>query len=238
MDKSGFKKLAEQALKTGAVFVFGLLIISAADSFAIARAASYSQGSQGDTVRQIQQKLISSGYLSGNADGIYGAKTTAAVKKFQQDNGLTADGVCGTQTLSALGIGGASGGGQTVTEGGAVSRSEELQLLSRIISAESRGEPYQGQVAVGAVIMNRVKHPSFPNTLAGVIYQPGAFTAIVDGQFEQDISESSVRAAQDAINGMDPSGGAIYYYNPAKTTNQWIYSRPVIKTIGKHVFAS
>lgn len=224
-------------LKAAAALWCAALLVAGGAAGQRASAATYYQGSQGEGVKKIQQKLIDWGYMTGTADGIYGSKTAQAVKSFQKNNGLTADGVAGSKTLEALGIteGGASQ--QTVTDGSAVSRSQELQLLSRIISAEARGEPYNGQVAVGAVIMNRVKHPSFPNTLAGVIYQPGAFSAITDGQFEEEIYEISVRAAQDALNGMDPSGGAIYYYNPEKTTNAWIYSRPVIKTIGKHVFA-
>ena len=137
----------------------------------------------------------------------------------------------GPATLQALGI---SSGSSSGSESG---RDNDLYLLSRMISAEARGEPYTGQVAVGAVILNRVRHPSFPNTIAGVIYQPGAFSALNDGQFDESIAESARRAAQDAMSGWDPTGGAIYYYNPAKTTNQWIYSRPVIAQIGDHVFA-
>lgn len=118
-------------------------------------------------------------------------------------------------------------------------RENDIQLLARCVNGEARGEPYIGQVAVAAVILNRVKHPSFPNTLAGVIYQPGAFTAVQDGQINVPIDPNSTvyKACTDAMNGWDPSEGAIYYYNPAKTTNKWIYSREVIKTIGKHVFA-
>lgn len=204
-----------------------------------ANAATYRQGSSGETVRQIQQKLISLGYLTGTADGIYGSKTANAVYRFQIDYGLTADGICGSYTLKSLGItdSSQSSSSQSGSSSGSTNRENDLYLLSRIISAEARGEVYQGQVAVGAVIINRTKHPSFPDTISGVIYQPGAFTAIVDGQFNEPISDTSRRAAQDALNGMDPSGGAIYYYNPAKTTNAWIYSRQVIKTIGKHIFA-
>jgi N-acetylmuramoyl-L-alanine amidase len=111
-------------------------------------------------------------------------------------------------------------------------------LLARVISAEARGEPYIGQVAVGAVILNRISHPSFPHTLAGVIYQPGAFSCLTDGGINAAVADSAFRAARDAINGMDPCGGAIYYYNPAKSTNKWIFSRPVITIIGDHRFCS
>lgn len=114
----------------------------------------------------------------------------------------------------------------------------DAQLMARAINGEARGEPYEGQVAVGAVILNRVKDSKFPNTISGVIYQTGAFTAVTDGQINVSISESSTvyKAAQDAINGWDPSGGAIYYFNPSTATNNWIWSRPLIKVIGKHRF--
>ena len=188
------------------------------------------QGSRGNEVRQIQTKLKNWGYYSGQVDGIFGRLTTEAVKSFQRKNGLTPDGIAGPATLAAMGINNSSTGSTT-------NYNNELNLLARIISAEARGEPYTGQVAVGAVVLNRVKHPSFPNTIAGVIYQNGAFTAIVDGQFNEPIAESAYKAARDAMNGWDPSGGAIYYYNPAKTTSNWIYSRTVITVIGKHRFA-
>ncbi|HAN43964.1 MAG TPA: spore cortex-lytic enzyme [Ruminococcaceae bacterium] len=184
-------------------------------------------GSRGTEVRQIQTKLKALGFYTSTVDGIFGSKTLDAVKRFQRSRGLTADGIVGQATLKALGLYTASAGSYS---------DNDYQLLARIISAESRGEPYSGQVAVGAVVLNRVEHPSFPNSIAGVIYQPGAFSAINDGQIHAEVTESSYRAAREALNGSDPSGGAIYYYNPAKTTNQWIRSRPVIKTIGSHLF--
>ncbi len=186
-------------------------------------------GSRGEEVRQIQTRLSELGYLKDKVDGIYGEKTRAAVIRFQKDYGLTADGIAGPKTLSALGI---SSSGTGSLSG------PDIDLLARIISAEARGEPYEGQVAVGAVVLNRVEHPSFPNTLAGVIYQPGAFSAINDGQFNEPVADSAYRAARDAINGWDPSGGAIYYYNPDRSTNKWIFSRPVITVIGRHRFCS
>lgn len=199
-----------------------------------ARAATYRQGSTGSTVRTIQTKLKRWGYYTGTVDGVYGSKTVAAVKYFQRANGLTADGVCGDRTLAALGI--SSSGSSSST--GTASRDDDFTLLCRMISAEARGEPYTGQVAVGAVILNRVRHPSFPNTVAGVLFQPGAFSPVSDGQFYTvTITDSARRAAQDALNGWDPTGGAIYFYNPAKSTSQWIFSRPVVLTIGEHVFA-
>lgn len=185
------------------------------------------KGSTGNEVIQIQKKLKYWGYYDGDVDGIYGSKTKAAVEKFQRKNGLTVDGIAGKNTLNAMGIQSSS----------SYNYDNDAKLLARIINAEARGESYVGQVSVGAVVLNRVAHPSFPNTIAGVIFQEGAFTAVVDGQWDAQMYESSYKAAQDALNGWDPTGGAIYYYNPAKTTSKWIYSRPVITTIGKHVFA-
>ena len=198
-----------------------------------AKAATYRQGSSGDTVRTIQTKLKRWGYYNGSVDGIYGKQTTEAVKYFQQQNGLPADGICGEKTLAALGI--SSTGNSSSAN---ASRDDDFTLLCRMISAEARGEPYTGQVAVGAVILNRVRHPSFPNTVAGVLFQPGAFSPVSDGQFYKvTITDSARKAAQDALNGWDPTGGAIYFYNPAKSTSKWIFSRPVVLTIGEHVFA-
>lgn len=198
-------------------------------------------GSQGSEVRAVQTKLTELGFFHDKIDGIFGSKTKAAVIAFQKSRGLTADGIAGKNTLAALGI--TSGNhssnntGSNNTPLGGFS-SSDIDLLARIISAESRGEPYSGQVAVGAVILNRIEHPSFPNTLAGVIYQPGAFSCLNDGGVNAAVADSAYRAARDAINGQDPSGGAIYYYNPAKSTNKWIFSRPVITTIGSHRFCS
>lgn len=186
-------------------------------------------GSQGNEVKAIQKSLKDRGIYKGSVDGIYGKGTADAVKKFQKQQGLTSDGVAGPATLKKLGI----SMGQVPT-----SNESNVYLLARIISAEARGEPYEGQVAVGAVVLNRVEHPSFPDTLSGVIYQNGAFTAIVDGQFNEPIYDSAYKAAKDALNGQDPSGGAIYYFNPDKTSNKWMRTRPVIKRIGKHLFCS
>ena len=186
-------------------------------------------GSSGKEVSAIQQALKDRGLFTADITGYYGTQTQAAVRKFQKQKGLTVDGIAGPQTLSALGI-----------SVGTVPKATEanINLLARIISAEARGEPYTGQVAVGAVVLNRVEHPSFPDTIAGVIYQNGAFTAVNDGQFWEPVASSAYNAARDALNGWDPSGGAIYYYNPKKTSNKWIRSRPVITTIGDHLFCS
>lgn len=194
-------------------------------------------GSSGEEVFKIQQRLLSWGYYSGEIDGIYGSATTAAVKKFQRKNGLSVDGVAGSETLKALGLPAVNENGNSSAGGGAANESN-VHLLARAINGEARGEPYTGQVAVGAVIMNRVRHASFPNTIAGVIYQPGAFTAVSDGQIHAEMEDSCIRAARDALNGWDPVGGAIYYYNPRTATNQWIRTRPVVMTIGKHVFCN
>lgn len=191
-------------------------------------------GSRGSEVRQIQTKLKQWGYFDGAVDGIFGAQTEKAVRYFQRKNGLTADGIAGPQTLKAMGISSGSSSGS----GGSVAgfSDSDYRLLARIISAEARGESYEGQVAVGGVVLNRVRHSSFPNTISGVVYQPGAFSAINDGQINQPVSESCYRAARDAMNGWDASGGAIYYYNPDKTSNKWMRTRPVIKRIGRHLF--
>ena len=200
-------------------------------------AASYKKGSSGAVVTQIQTKLKSWGYYTGTVDGIYGSGTERAVRAFQHKNGLTVDGKAGDQTLAAMGL--SAGGGNSSKSGGfGGASSSQVDLLARLISAEARGEPYSGQVAVGAVVLNRIKHPSFPNTLPGVIYQSGAFTCITDGQFNQPVAESAYRAARDALNGVDPSGGAIYYFNPSTATSSWIWSRPLITVIGKHRFCS
>jgi N-acetylmuramoyl-L-alanine amidase len=190
--------------------------------------AALREGDRGSKVREVQQRLKNWGYYKGNVDGIFGPKTTAAVKYFQRKNNLTVDGIVGKQTFAALGIS---------SNAGKSSYSSDINLLARMIAAEGRGETYLGQIAIGAVIMNRVKHPSFPNTIAGVLYQPGAFTAINDGQFyNTHVPDSCRRAAVEAYNGYDPTYGSIYYYNPAKATSSYIYSRPVVTRIGSHVF--
>lgn len=189
-------------------------------------------GSRGDEVKQIQQKLKNWGYYNGSVDGIYGSKTLEAVKYFQRKNGLTIDGIAGDKTLAALGIKGSS----NLSNSSSNSNSNNVTLLAKLIYGEARGEPYTGQVAVGAVVMNRVKSNSFPNTIAGVIYQSGAFDAVLDGQINKTPDASAKKAAQDAINGWDPSYGAIYYFNPSTATNKWIWSRPLTVVIGKHRF--
>lgn len=186
-------------------------------------------GSTGTEVKNIQKVLKKLGYYTGSVDGIYGTKTKKAVTSFQRDCGLTVDGICGPQTLLYLGL---SSGSQSSSG----YSNEDITLLAKVISAEARGESYEGQVAVGAVILNRVAHPSFPDTISGVIYQNGAFSCVNDSNWYQPVADSAKRAAQDALNGWDPSGGAVYYYNPAKTNDKWIRTRTVIKVIGNHYF--
>ncbi len=184
-------------------------------------------GSKGSEVTKIQTNLKKWGYYEGSVDGIYGTATKEAVKYFQRKNGLSIDGIAGPKTLAALGI------SSTKT---ASSGTSDYNLLARVISAEARGESYTGQVAVGAVILNRVAHSSFPDTIAGVVYQPGAFSCMTDSNINQPVADSAYKAATAALNGWDPSGGAIYYYNPKTAKSAWIRSRPVILTIGNHVF--
>ena len=205
------------------IIICALLLMFESSAYALSK-----YGSTGQEVTNIQTRLKNWGYYSYYVDGIYGGRTVSAVKSFQQKNGLTPDGVAGPATLRKIGL----------PEGNTSSSlaSSNKTLLAMVINGEARGESYEGQVAVGAVVLNRVKHSSFPNTIAGVVYQPGAFTAVSDGQINQAVQTSCLNAAQDALNGWDPSGGAIYYYNPKTATSSWIRTRPIIKTIGNHVF--
>ena len=190
-------------------------------------------GSRGAEVKEIQTRLKKWGYYKGSVDGIYGTATKNAVIKFQKKYGLLADGIAGKKTLAKMGI----SSGSSSSNNSNINTSQ-VNLLARLISAEARGEPYTGQVAVGAVVLNRIDHPSFPNTMSGVIYQKGAFSCLNDGQWNKPIADSAYKAARDALNGWDPSGGAIYYFNPSTATSGWIWSRPLITTIGKHRFCA
>ncbi|MGN0772977.1 MAG: spore cortex-lytic enzyme [Candidatus Ventricola sp.] len=201
-----------------------------------ARAAVY-WGSRGTQVSQVQQKLKQWGYYDGAVDGVFGQATYDAVVLFQRRNGLTADGVVGTNTLNALGISGTAATAVTASSSTSNSYASDVELLARLIHGEARGEPYVGMVAVGAVVLNRVKSSKFPNTIAGVIYQSGAFDAVSDGQINLTPGEQSRRAARDALNGWDPTGGCLYYYNPATATSKWIWTREVRLNIGEHSFA-
>ena len=217
-------ELADQLIAALATFALFFML-------ARADAAVVAWGDKGDQVALVQQKLKQYGYFSGAVDGVFGKQTYDAVVWFQRKNGLKVDGVVGESTAAALGV--------TLT--GSVSAAgyneSETYLLGRLVHGEARGEPYVGKVAVAAVVLNRVKSPSFPNTISGVIYQSGAFDAVADGQINLTPDEDSLRAARDALNGWDPTGGCLYYYNPATATNGWIWSRTVQLSIGKHNFA-
>ncbi len=208
------------------IIVFSILLCG------VSASALSKMGSRGTEVRNIQTRLKSWGYYNGSVDGIFGTATKNAVIAFQKKNGLVADGIAGPKTLEKIGLPTGS------SSGSAGSSNSDYHLLARLISAEARGEPYKGQVAVGAVVLNRVEHPSFPSSIAGVVYQNGAFSCLYDGQFDQPVADSAYKAARDALNGWDPSSGAIYYFNPSTATNNWIWSRPYITTIGKHRFCS
>ena len=229
--------LKQKNSKNRKIIMLVIIIISAFSSFVIIFSdnsnVSYAlskYGSRGEEVRKIQTKLKRWGYYKGNVDGIYGSGTLSPVKLFQKKNGLTVDGIAGTKTLNAMGIYNSSNSSSSS------SNSTNLNLLSRLVYGEARGEPYSGQVAVAAVVLNRVKSSSFPNTVSGVIYQSGAFDVVSDGQINMTPNETAKKAAQDALNGWDPSYGAIYYFNPKTATNKWIWSRPVTVVIGNHRF--
>lgn len=199
----------------------------------VADAAVLKQGSTGTLVKTMQQRLINWGYLKGTADGIFGAKTKAAVILFQQRNGLVADGIVGTRTAQAMGIKLTS---STTTSSSSSTSNADLTLLARVVYGEARGEPYTGQVAVAAVVLNRVKSSSFPNTIAGVVYQSGAFDCVSDGQINLAPNQNAYNAARDALNGWDPTYGCLFYYNPKTATSKWMLSRTVKLSIGNHSF--
>ncbi len=227
-------------LKLVSVLAAILIIAAALNAYhthrSAAEAAVLSWGSSGEKVSEIQSKLKQWGYYDGPITGYYGELTYKAVRLFQQKNGLKVDGIVGPETAAALGI---NLGGRTpaASASGGGGNQNDIYLLARAVHGEARGEPYVGKVAIAAVVLNRVKHPDFPNTIAGVIYQPGAFTAVDDGQINLTPDEESLKAARDAMNGWDPTYGAIYYWNPATATSKWIWSRPIHIRIGKHVFA-
>ncbi len=234
----------KKSLKIGIVIFLIAVVTCSCATFISSRVKANSQieqtaiinaKSSSQDIKLVQQKLKNWGYYTGSVDGIYGTKTKNAVIKFQRNNKLTVDGIIGNQTLKAMGISQSmlsSGSSQTSS-----STNQDLYLLAKLINAEARGETYKGQVAVGAVVLNRVKSSSFPNTISGVIYQPYAFTCVNDGQINYSPSQSAISAAKDALNGWDPTNGCIYYYNPKIATSKWIYSRPTVITIGNHVFA-
>lgn len=218
------------------LLVLGVALAIPLATRSTANAEVIKQGSSGATVRTIQTKLKNWGYYTGSVDGIFGSKTKSAVMYFQRRNGLVADGIVGTKTAKALGITLSSSSSSTTNSSGISNK--DLYLLSCCIYGEARGESYTGKVAVAAVVLNRVRSSKFPNTISGVIYQAGAFTCVADGQINLGTNDECTRAAQDALNGWDPSCGALYYYNPVTATSSWIRNRPILVTIGRHVFCS
>ncbi|MBR2376795.1 MAG: spore cortex-lytic enzyme [Clostridia bacterium] len=238
----------KKSFKIGVVVVLLLLLVGCTSQFLlnennyqiIEPTAIINSSSSSQDVKLVQQKLKNWGYYKGKVDGIYGSQTKSAVRLFQKRNGLKVDGIVGNKTLAAMGISPSKlqGGSGSSTSGTNGYSSSDVALLARLIHAEARGESYTGQVAVGAVVLNRVKSSSFPNTISGVIYQPYAFTCVNDGQINLSPNSTAFSAARDAMNGWDPSYGALYYYNPKVATSSWIYTRPTIITIGRHVFAA
>jgi len=218
------------------VTAIGLILSIALSGFAYAALGDrlLGRGSKGPEVTQLQKKLVQLGYVVGTVDGKFGSKTEAAIRRFQKERGLRVDGLAGTQTIKELKL---LTGQSTNASGKAVGyKNIDTNLLARAVNAEARGEPYVGQVAVAAVILNRITDPAFPKTIADIVYQPRAFSSVDDGQINLQPSSSAIRAAQEAINGSDPSGGAVFFFNPAKTSNKYIWSRPQIKKIGNHMF--
>ena len=221
--------------RRGAALLLALIALLAALAPA-ALAAVLEVGSSGGSVTEVQKKLIQWGYLTGSADGKYGEKTRSAVLAFQRKNGLAADGRVGPATAAAMGVTLSGGSGGAVAASASII-SADHRLLSRLVYAEARGESYKGQVAVAAVVLNRVASASFPNTLSGVIFQSGAFSCVSNGSINNTPDSTAIRAALDALNGWDPTGGCLYYYNPRATDDKWIRTRTIKTGIGNHSFA-
>ncbi|MBQ8873619.1 MAG: spore cortex-lytic enzyme [Clostridia bacterium] len=234
-----FVVLQSKKIQVVALLLVVATVVAVAVALPVANAAVIKVGSRGTTVKTIQTKLKRWGYYKGGIDGIFGNQTRDAVKYFQRRNGLTADGIVGSATARAMGItlkGSSSGSSGNVSAGNI--SNNDLYLLSCCVYGEARGESYTGKVAVAAVVLNRLDSSKFPNSISGVIYQKGAFTCVDDGQINLGTNDECTRAAQDALNGWDPTGGALYYFNPKTATSKWIWSRPQLVTIGKHIFCS
>ena len=217
------------------ILVFSVTALGQNQQYYVSTAQSLKIGDKGQEVKDMQQELKNWGYYEGKVDGIFDSNTFASVLRYQRTYGLNANGIADENTLLTMGLGHIVETGQAYA---ATKQASNEQLLARAINGEARGEPFEGQVAVGAVILNRVKNSKFPKTIAGVIYQPGAFTAVADGQIDVPIDPKStvVKAARDALAGWDPTGGCLYYWNPATATSKWIWSRKVQLKIGKHWF--
>jgi N-acetylmuramoyl-L-alanine amidase len=231
---TGLKKLIK-IVAFCLIVVFSITFLGQGKMYFVSVAPSLSVGDKGQEVKDMQQELKNWGYFNGTVNGIFDSNTFASVLRYQRNYGLNANGVADENTLLTMGLGHII---ETGTAYGAASNISNEQLLARTINGEARGEPFEGQVAVGAVILNRVKNSKFPKTLAGVIYQPGAFTAVADGQINVAINPKStvVKAARDALAGWDPTEGCLYYWNPATATSKWIWSRKVHLKIGRHWF--
>lgn len=221
------------------IFIMTMVLFASCSVLPVA-AKSYTLGDTGNTVREIQTRLRDWGYYNGAVDGIYGQETVGAVVYFQQKHGIYSDGRVGAETAALLGIslGSKGGGASTGTSGNNRSDKGDLYLLARVVYGEGRGEPYTGKVAIAAVVLNRVESSEFPNTIPKVVYEPGAFSIVDDGQINLTPDMDALNAARDAMNGWDPSGGALFYYNPSKATSWWIRTRPQITVIGNHIFCS
>jgi N-acetylmuramoyl-L-alanine amidase len=217
------------------ILVFSVTVLGQGQQYFVSTAQSLKIGDKGQDVKDMQQELKNWGYYEGKTDGIFDSNTFASVLRYQRTYGLNADGIADENTLLTMGLGHIVETGQAYA---ATKETANVQLIARAINGEARGEPFEGQVAVGAVILNRVKNSKFPKTIAGVIYQPGAFTAVADGQIDVPIDPKStvVKAARDALAGWDPTTGCLYYWNPATATSKWIWSRKVQLKIGKHWF--
>ncbi|MHB8126316.1 MAG: spore cortex-lytic enzyme [Desulfitobacteriaceae bacterium] len=219
----------------GLLIALILSIVISGMAFAALGDQSLARGMRGSDVRDMQSRLISLGYIIGPLDGKFGPKTQGGVKLFQQEHGLKVTGVADTATikeLKRLTAGSTNAAGKSLGE-----KNVDVNLLARLVNAEARGEPYLGQVAVAAVVLNRIKDPAFPKTIGDIIYQPQAFSCVNDGQINLPAQPSALRAANEALSGVDPSQGAVFFFNPAKTSNRYIWSRPQIRTIGNHIFA-
>jgi len=218
------------------ILTVGLMLSMAISGIAYGALGDHllAKGSKGPEVTDLQHKLTQLGYSIGTADGIFGSKTEAEIQRFQKDRGISVDGLAGTQTINELKRLSAQ---STNTAGKVVgNKSVDTNLLARCVNAEARGEPYVGQVAVAAVILNRISDPAFPKTIADIVYQPQAFSSVADGQINLPPSADALRAAQEAVSGSDPSKGAVFFFNPDKTSNKYIWSRPQIIKIGHHIF--
>ena len=230
-----FLKTFWRILILAVIFFIGITLFLNGRFFIVPITERLAPNMQNEDVVRLQQRLKNWEYYDGKITGVYDFKTYLAVRDFQKTYNLPVTGIAGEETLAAMGLTTLSRWSEVRAQS---SRISDEQLLARAINGEARGEPYEGQVAVGAVILNRTRDPRFPKTIAGVIYQPGAFTAVSDGQINVPIDPNStvVKAARDALNGWDPTNGCIYYWNPATATSKWIWSRKIVTKIGKHYF--